>query len=75
MPQSLVQNYVDIVFFTKTRVGWLREAESRRRLLMCALRQYIHHQAEHCRKESLQDELRGLFGLYGIEYDERYVWD
>jgi len=42
---------------------------------MRALKQYIHHQKEHHRKESFQDELRRLFGLCGIECDERYVWD
>jgi len=32
MPQSLVQNYMHIIFSTKNRIGWLREAESRCRL-------------------------------------------
>ena len=39
------------------------------------LRQYIATQEEHHRQESFQDELRRLLGKYGVEYDERYVWD
>lgn len=37
--------------------------------------QYIADQREHHRKVTFQDEYRKLLGKYGIEYDERYVWD
>ena len=37
--------------------------------------QYIRHQKEHHQKLSFQDECRALFKEYGIEYDEKYVWD
>ena len=40
-----------------------------------AVRKYIQNQEEHHRKISFQDELRELFRLHHIEYDERYVWD
>ncbi len=40
-----------------------------------ALEQYIDTQWEHHRHISFQDEARTLFDEYGIEYDERYVWD
>ncbi len=40
-----------------------------------ALIQYIANQAEHHRKESFQDEFRRLCAKYGLEIDERYVWD
>lgn len=40
-----------------------------------ALRTYIENQEQHHRKESFQDEFRRLLGKYGVEYDERYVWD
>jgi REP element-mobilizing transposase RayT len=40
-----------------------------------ALEKYLERQAEHHRKVSFQDEYRNLLGKYGIEYDERYVWD
>lgn len=36
---------------------------------------YIEDQEEHHRKESFQDEFRRLLRKYGIEFDERYVWD
>lgn len=37
--------------------------------------QYIANQEEHHHKESFQDELRRLCKMYGVEIDERYVWD
>ena len=40
-----------------------------------ALRQYIMNQEEHHRSETFQDEFRRLMRKYGIEWDERYVWD
>lgn len=40
-----------------------------------ALTAYIRNQEEHHRKESFQDEYRRLLTEYGLEYDERYVWD
>jgi REP element-mobilizing transposase RayT len=42
----------------------LREAEA-----------YVRNQEKHHRKKSFQDEFRGFLERYGIEYDERYVWD
>ena len=39
------------------------------------LEKYRDHQAEHHRAESFQDEFRRLLKNYGIEFDERYVWD
>lgn len=40
-----------------------------------ALQVYIANQEEHHRRESFQDEFRRLLKTYGIEFDERYVWD
>jgi putative transposase len=40
-----------------------------------ALTTYIANQDEHHKKENFQDEFRRLLGLYGIDFDERYVWD
>jgi len=40
-----------------------------------AVKQYIVNQPKHHQKVSFQDELRKFFLAYGIEYDERYVWD
>ena len=39
------------------------------------LKQYIINQEEHHRHESFQDEFRRLCQKYGLEIDERYVWD
>ncbi|MGH7596821.1 MAG: IS200/IS605 family transposase [bacterium] len=36
---------------------------------------YIVNQEIHHRKESFQDEFRRLCKKYGVEIDERYVWD
>ena len=40
-----------------------------------ALVDYIAGQEEHHRKRSFQDELRAFLKRYGVEFDERYVWD
>jgi len=40
-----------------------------------ALRHYIDTQEEHHRTRTFQDEYRGFLTKYGVEYDERYVWD
>jgi REP element-mobilizing transposase RayT len=40
-----------------------------------ALRGYIRNQEEHHRRENFQDEFRRLCQKYGVEIDERYVWD
>ncbi len=39
------------------------------------LRAYIEQQEEHHRQETFQDEYRRLLTKYGIDFDERYVWD
>ncbi|SOD78702.1 IS200/IS605 family transposase [Spirosoma fluviale] len=36
---------------------------------------YIENQYEHHRQTSFQDECRGIYKKYGMDYDERYVWD
>ena len=40
-----------------------------------ALTEYIADQEEHHRRKSFQDEFRRLCAKYGVEIDERYVWD
>ena len=40
-----------------------------------ALRHYIDTQEEHHRTRTFQEEYRAFLTKYGIEYDERYVWD
>ncbi|QDT01560.1 IS200/IS605 family transposase [Adhaeretor mobilis] len=36
---------------------------------------YVRNQEEHHRTRSFQDEFRAMLNKYGIEFDERYVWD
>ena len=36
---------------------------------------YIEEQEEHHKRVSFQDEYRAFLKAYGIEYDERYIWD
>jgi hypothetical protein len=40
-----------------------------------AVVKYIKNQADHHRNVTFQDEFRRLLGLYGLKYDEAYVWD
>ncbi len=40
-----------------------------------AVMRYIARQKEKHAKKSFEDEFRGFLKSYGIEYDERYVWD
>ena len=40
-----------------------------------AVEDYIANQAEHHRKVTFQAEYRRLLNKYGIQFDERYVWD
>jgi REP element-mobilizing transposase RayT len=39
------------------------------------LKQYIADQERHHQRETYQDEFRRLCRKYGVEIDERYVWD
>jgi REP element-mobilizing transposase RayT len=39
------------------------------------LREYIADQEVHHRKETFQEEFRRICQKYGVEIDERYVWD
>ena len=36
---------------------------------------YIANQDEHHKRVTFQDEYRAFLKAYGVEYDERYVWD
>ncbi len=42
---------------------------------VAALIEYITHQEEHHSRETFQEEFRRLCQKYGLEIDERYVWD
>ena len=36
---------------------------------------YIENQEEHHKHVTFQDEYRAFLNAYGVEFDERYVWD
>ncbi|MCC5839299.1 MAG: transposase [Opitutales bacterium] len=36
---------------------------------------YVHSQKAHHQRESFQDEFRKFLRQYGVDFDERYVWD
>jgi len=40
-----------------------------------ALLHYIDTQEEHHRKRTFQEEYRMFLTQYGVDFDERYVWD
>jgi REP element-mobilizing transposase RayT len=40
-----------------------------------AVRDYIARQAEHHARQSFQDELRDWLKRYGMQWDEKYIWD
>ena len=40
-----------------------------------AVKRYIARQKEHHARVSFEDEFRYFLKKYGVEYDERFVWD
>jgi len=40
-----------------------------------AVIEYVESQEEHHRTRSFQEEYRDFLRKYGVEFDERYVWD
>jgi REP element-mobilizing transposase RayT len=42
---------------------------------LSSLSKYIDAQETHHRKQSFQDEFRAFLKKYGVECDERYLWD
>ena len=40
-----------------------------------AVRNYVANQEEHHRQVTFQEEFRRLLSKYGLDWDERYVWD
>src|SRR5437762_12767680 len=39
------------------------------------LKRYIRNQKDHHKRVTFQDEYRDFLKSYGIDFDERYVWD
>jgi len=40
-----------------------------------AVKKYIANQKEHHKQKLFEDEMRGFYKKYDMEFDERYVWD
>jgi hypothetical protein len=40
-----------------------------------ALKRYIANQKEHHRKQTFKEELLQFLEEYGMDYDERYLWN
>ncbi len=58
-------------FFWQGGYGAFSVSES----LVEEVRQYIRNQRQHHQRLTFQDEFRAFLRRYGIEFDERYVWD
>ncbi len=39
------------------------------------VKKYIANQKEHHKQKLFEDEMRGFYRKYDMEFDERYVWD
>jgi len=42
---------------------------------MESLKRYIRQQKEHHKRITFQDEYRKFLNVYGIDYDEKYIWE
>ena len=42
---------------------------------LSAAKAYVERQKEHHKTETFQDEFRKFLRKYGVEFDEKYVWD
>lgn len=40
-----------------------------------AVKRYLANQKEHHKRVTFQDEYREFLRMYGVDFDERYVWD
>jgi len=40
-----------------------------------SLKRYIQRQKQHHQRVTFQDEYRKFLNAYGIDFDERYIWD
>ncbi len=58
-------------FYWQTGYGAFSVAPSDLELL----RKYIENQEENHRTRTFQDEFKAFLKKYGIDFDERYLWD
>jgi len=69
VPQALNKLRAHLIFSAKNRQFSVSPT------LLPDAETYVRHQEEHHRTKTFQEEFREFLSRYGIEYDERYVWD
>ena len=42
---------------------------------IAAVEKYVGNQKEHHKKKLFEDEMRGFYSKYKIDFDEKYIWD
>jgi hypothetical protein len=78
MPQSVSSVLVHLVFSTKDRRPFLNDSirgEMHAYLASVLNSSDNDAQAAHHRRRDFQAEMRAMFVKYGVEFDERFVWD
>ncbi len=58
-------------FYWQNGYGAFSVSES----LVDRVKRYVERQEEHHARKSLQEEYLALLEKYGVEYDERYLWE
>ncbi len=58
-------------FYWQRGYGMFSVSPTRRK----QVEEYVRHQEEHHRTRTFQEEFREFLERFGIEFDERYVWD
>lgn len=64
-------HFVPLAFHWQAGYGMFSISTSHRE----AVEKYIGEQAEHHKRVTFQDEYRNLLKKYGIDYDEKYLWE
>ena len=89
LPRTLSQAAM-VETLKKTSSKWIKQLDSKYRQFywqrgysafsvspsqLNAVLEYVESQEEHHRTRSFQEEYRDFLRKYGVEFDERYVWD
>jgi putative transposase len=89
LPRTLSQSAM-VETVKKTSSKWIKKLDSKYRQFywqrgygafsvspsqLHAVLEYVDNQEEHHRTRSFQEEYRDFLRKYGVEFDERYVWD
>jgi len=89
LPRTLSQAAM-VETLKKTSSKWIKQLDSKYRQFywqrgysafsvspsqLNAVLEYVESQEEHHRTRSFQEEYHDFLRKYGVEFDERYVWD